>query len=113
MIGSTYIPQGNFIFVQGIEGAKAYQMPVGFDKVVLWDTEQDVFYVKALDQIGRPFIAKTCSYQDCETPKPQAEAQAPQVDMSNYISKEQLESVLGRLYVNPQGRIMLSDEPSK
>ena len=97
MVGNTYIPQGNFFFVQGIEGAKAYQMPLGFDKVVLWDTEQDIFYVKALYQIGRPFIDKTCRYEDCETPEPQAAVQAPQVDMSKYISKDELESVLGRL----------------
>ena len=111
MVGNSL--RSNMTFVQGIEGARAYQIPYGFDRVALFDTENDIIYLKAIDDMGRPFIMKAYEYIETDIPGPQAATQVPQIDTSNLISKEQLESILSRLYVNPQGRIMLSDESSK
>lgn len=48
-------PQSNndMIWVQGIEAAKAYQIPNG-NTVVLWDSESQSIYIKSVDNSGMP-----------------------------------------------------------
>lgn len=94
------------IFVQGIEGAKAFQMPYGVTTAILWDTEADLFYVKQIDSMGRPFISKTCSYADYIPPEPAPQQPAEKIDTSNFITKEYLDQVLNQLFVGEKGRVV-------
>jgi len=98
-------PASQQIFVQGIEAAKAYQIPYGMNAVILWDTEKDLFYVKQLDSMGRPYIAKICSYTDYVEPEPEP-APVQNVDTAKFITKEYLDQVLSQLFVGEKGRIV-------
>lgn len=105
-------PQQNLIFhafVQGIEGARAFQMPYGYNTAILWDTESDLFYVKKIDQMGRPYIEKTCQYHDVE-PEPAVSA-AQNIDTTQFITKEYFDQVLSQLIVGEKGRVV-RDEPN-
>lgn len=103
-------PQNPFqqIFVQGIEGARAYQLPYGVTAAVLWDSEKDLFYLKQVDQMGRPFIAKICSYADYVEPEKTAE-DTKQIDTSGLVTKEYLDHVLSHLSVGERGRIVIDE----
>lgn len=48
-------PMNGLIRVTGIDGAKAYQMPPN-SSVALFDSGQDIFYVKTTDGAGFPTI---------------------------------------------------------
>lgn len=57
----------NLIRVTGIDGAKAYQMPPN-STVALFDSNEDVMYVKSTDGAGFPTI-RTFSFSPMEQPK--------------------------------------------
>lgn len=95
------------IFVQGIEGARAYQLPYGVTSAILWDAEKDLFYVKKVDAMGRPSIVKTCSYTDYVEPEPVPPVtQMPDIDTSSFVTKEYLNQVLNQLFVGEKGRVV-------
>lgn len=53
-----YYPQNNnsgFIWVQGEAGAKSYLVAPG-STVTLWDSEQNIIYIKSADASGMPSI---------------------------------------------------------
>jgi hypothetical protein len=78
-------------WVQGIEGAKAYQLNPN-SNVILLDSESDKFYIKTSDNIGM------CNLRVFEfteiTNNPQAVQKQPEIDMSNYVTKSELEDAL-------------------
>ena len=58
MNNQQFLPQiqtQNLIRVNGIEGAKAYQMPAN-STVALFDSNEDVMYIKTTDGAGFPSI---------------------------------------------------------
>lgn len=68
-------------WVQGIEGAKAYQL-IPNSNVVLLDSESDKFYIKSSDNVGMCTL-RTFSYtEEFEHPKEQ------------YVTKSELEATL-------------------
>lgn len=103
--GYTPQPQMALIYVHGIDGANAYQMPPGVTKVILWDDEVDSFYIKALDDMGRPKVIAWKDFVDHVIP--QAPEQ-PVADTSMYITKADLKQYLSQLYVGERGRIMFN-----
>ena len=66
--------QAPFVYVHGIEGANAYQLPQGVTRQLLWDDEKDSFYVKALEQYLAP------------VPRPAYVVQNPNCCGSNYYN---------------------------
>lgn len=71
------------IRVTGVDGAKAYQMPPN-SITALFDSSEDIFYVKSTDGAGFPTIK---AYQFTEI-----QEQAKQnVQMTDYISREEFE----------------------
>ena len=86
------------IYVHGIEGANAYQLPMGVMRQILWDDEQPRFYIKALDEFGRPKVVADNDFQPhVEPPKDQtAGANGAQVDLSDYPTRKDLEDFLNK-----------------
>jgi len=81
-------PQTNgIVWVQGIEGAKAYQL-VPNSNAILMDSENDGrFYIKVSDNVGMCNL-RTFSYTEVtSTP-------VKQVDMSEYVTRKELENAL-------------------
>lgn len=85
--------QGNaIIWVQGLAGAKSYLVAPG-TTVMLMDSEESVFYIKSADQSGMPTL-RAFDYKEraAEQPVP-----AQGVDMSAYVTREELEKKLAEL----------------
>lgn len=75
------------IWVQGIEGAKAYQLSPN-SNAILMDSENDGrFYIKVSDNVGMCNLRRF-KYQE------ETETQTPQVDMSQYVTRQELENAL-------------------
>lgn len=103
-------------YVHGIEGANAYQMPFGVTKVILWDNDVDSFYIKIIDEMGRPRVVAWKDFVDHVEPEPK---ESSPVDMGKYVTKEDLaglmtktdfEKVLSELMVGVGGKVVRSNE---
>lgn len=81
--------QNAIIWVQGEAGAKAY--PVAPNTTVqLWDSEEQVIYLKSADASGMPSL-KTLDYTIRETKPHISVAEKPQIDMSGFITRDEFE----------------------
>ena len=80
-------PVHGFVYVNGIEGAKAYQMPPN-SEMPLFDAGGDVMYIKTTDGAGFPTI-KVC---DVSERTGAANAQA-----SEYVTRDELQRVYADL----------------
>ena len=94
------IPQpvtGNIIWVQGEPGAKAYLVAAG-NTVPLWDSENQVIYLKTVDASGVPSM-RVLDYT--ERNQAQAPKQPPQIDLTQYITRDELEDILAERLKRP------------
>lgn len=96
--------QQQLVYVHGIDGANAYQLPQGVTKQILWDDDMDSFYIKAIDDMGRPRVIAWKDFTDHVIPPAQETQQAPAVDTSQFITKEDFAQMLNRLYVGERGK---------
>lgn len=94
------------IFVQGEAGANAFQMPMGCNFIILWEADRSIprFYIKQLDQTGRPLPVESYDYERHIDPPV-----VKQSDLSNYLTIDQFRDLLGHLSVNGEGRIVLNE----
>ena len=83
-----YQPQQGIIWVQGMEGAKAYPVASG-NSVLLMDSEESVFYIKSTDQSGMPQPLRIFEYKE-KNAQPQVE----------YVTKDELNKALAELRRN-------------
>ena len=123
---NPYEPQ----YVTGIEGANAYQMPPGVSQMILWDTDSDCFYIKKLDEIGRPRVVAWRDFSDHIIPAPEnqngsevqqsvdmsvyptkkdLEDMLEKYNMTNYLTKDEFEKALSQLCVGERGRIVRNE----
>lgn len=122
---NMYEPQ----YVTGIEGANAYQMPPGISQMILWDTDRDCFYIKKVDEIGRPKVVAWKDFSDHVEPlenqngsmaqpaidmsvyptKKDLEDMLEKYNMTNYLTKDEFEKILGQLCVGERGRIVRNE----
>ena len=80
------------IWVQGIEGAKAYQMPPN-SNIQLMDSENDgVFYIKVTDNIG---MATLRVFRYSEVTSREMKKDTP--DLSEYVKKSELNDLINGL----------------
>ena len=89
----------NLIRVNGIEGAKAYQMSAN-SIVSLFDANEDIMYIKSTDGAGFPSI-RTFSFTEVK----EENKSAQQVD---YISREEFEEFKKELMNNGKQSISRS-----
>lgn len=85
-------PNANTInWVQGIEGAKAYNL-MPKENVVLMDSEvNDKFYIKICDDIGR------CTLRVFRYTEEVEEKPVPTADLSEYVKKSELQALLNEM----------------
>lgn len=81
--------QNGITWVQGIEGAKAFQlMPTS--NVILMDSENDRFYIKTCDNVG---MCNLRIFDYVETTNTQSKP-VESVDLSNYVTRDELNEIL-------------------
>jgi len=85
---NQYLQRNNgILWVQGIEGAKAWQLPAN-SNVMLLDSETDGrFYIKTSDNIGMCNL-RVFEYKEITTQP------ANKVDMSQYVTRQELETAI-------------------
>ena len=91
----NFAQHGSINWVQGLEGAKAYPVMAGSEGVVLFDSDSDRFFIKSADQSGMPRM-RVFDYHEI-TNQPKQNNEIKQVDMSGYVTKEELEERLKEL----------------
>ena len=80
-------------WVQGVEGAKAYQMPPN-GILLLMDSENDgFFYIKSTDNIGMSTL-RTFKYTEVKTSEVNA---IPMPDLSEYVKKDELQGLIEKM----------------
>ena len=94
----TQQASSGIIWVDGEVGAKAFQMPAGTNgPVALWDTNDQVIYLKSMNQMGMPNPLQKIRYQMEEVPQMLPAGQqtsgntAP--DMSGYVTKDDINAL--------------------
>lgn len=89
---NPYYPQtsNGIVWVQGIEGAKAYQLMPN-SNVQLMDSENDgVFYIKVSDNVGMCTL-RTFKYTEVTN-----EPSTPNIDLSNYVTRNELNESIAK-----------------
>lgn len=87
-----YRPQtNNIMWVQGVEGAKAYQLAPNTN-AMLMDSENDgIFYIKTSDNIGMCNL-RVFKYEEIKgTPT------TPQIDTSQFVTRAELNELLEKM----------------
>jgi len=85
-------PDTNMIWVQGDSGAKAYPVQNG-KSVVLFDSEEKRFFIKAVDVNGMPLPLKVFNYSEAiETEDTKSE-----IDTSQFITRDEFDEVISSL----------------
>ncbi len=79
------------IWVQGIEGAKAYQMPANSNIMLLDSDNEGVFYIKTSDNIG---MCNLRIFDYTERTAENMSNTAVAVDMSQYVTHDELNEII-------------------
>ena len=96
-------PQDNSInWVQGEAGAKSYPVAPS-QSVMLMDSENEVFYIKTVDASGMPLPLRIFDYKERNAQEKEIE-EVPQIDMSNYITREEFEKRMNGINNSRKGR---------
>lgn len=83
-------PNTGITWVQGVEGAKGFQLMPN-SNALLMDSENDgIFYIKVCDNIGMCSL-RTFRYEELQTIARKPEQN---IDFSQYITRDELESIL-------------------
>lgn len=80
-------PNNGIVWVQGLEGAKAYPVGAG-NNVLLMDSEASVFYIKSTDQSGMPMPLRVFDYTE------RSQQSAPVAD---YVTRDEFEQKIAEL----------------
>lgn len=81
-------------WVQGIEGAKAWFMSPN-SNVILMDSENDgIFYIKVSDNVG---MCNLRTFRYTEITGQASQKPEPQIDLSEYVKKSELESLINSM----------------
>lgn len=102
----NYMTNSNSInWVQGIEGAKGYRLPENSNAILL-DSENERFYIKSTDNIG---MATLRIFDYVEVTNNANTTPAQQVDMSQYVTRDELEALLKEVKANAKSTISTNE----
>ncbi len=92
--------QNNLIWVKGKQNARSMQLPPN-STVILLDSEVGKFYIKTTDDIG---LGKLRVFSYIEQPDQDSNNNTvtPDLDLSNYVTKEQLQNKIKEITHNEQ-----------
>lgn len=93
-------PTGGPIWVQGEAGAKSYLVAPG-NTVLLMDSEGSVFYLKSVDVQGIPQPLRIFDYTERGGAPTQKATPAPQIDLTPYVTRDELEDILTKRLQRP------------
>ena len=92
-------PQNNgIIWVNGKAEADGYLVAPN-SAVPLWDANNPVIYLRQADSTGKPSTKVFDLVERTDSPTPQQDA--PQIDMSRYVTIDQLEDILAERFKRP------------
>lgn len=93
------VETNGIIWVQGEAGAKAYLVAPG-STVALWDSENQTIYLKSVDMSGMPSM-RVIDYTERVGTQNKASSPAPQVDFTQFVTRDQLEDILAERLKRP------------
>lgn len=82
-------------WVQGIEGAKAYQIPQN-SNIILMDSEKNRMYIKTSDNIGMCNL-RIFDFTEVTETSQGHNSVATQPDLSQYVTRDELNNILEQL----------------
>lgn len=98
-IGPAGGPQnGGIIWVSGKAEADGYLVAPN-SAVALWDANNPVIYLRKADSTGKPSTVVYDLVERTDSPAPRPAA--PQVDLSQFITRDQLEDILAERLKRP------------
>ena len=87
----SYQPRTNGItWVQGVEGAKAYQLMPNSNTILLDSENEGVFYIKTSDNVGMCNL-RIFKYEEIHNTPTQ------QIDTSQFVTRSELEEIIAQL----------------
>ena len=89
----------DILYVNGVESAKAYQVPAG-SAVVLWDENDPIFYVKKRDASGQETPMKRFRYVEEADEYGSSEAYVTKEDLN--VFKDEIMDLLTKPESNPK-----------
>lgn len=99
--GTPTTATNNIIWVQGIEGAKAWQLAPN-SMAILLDSETDgKMYIKVTDNIGMGSL-RIFSYVEEVAQPAQVNATTNNLDLSQYVKKDELSVLIKEIINNEQ-----------
>ena len=87
-------------YVSGRAGADAYQLPNGVNNAILFDNDNQRFYIKGYDNNGRPRVLEDNDFQTHVEPEPKVVQ--PNIDMSLYATKDDIKDMMAEAINNIQ-----------
>lgn len=99
--------QNGMIWVSGRQEADGYLIAPN-SAVALWDQNNPVVYLRKADSTGKP---STVVYDLVErTDNPPAQQATPTVDLTQYITRDELESILAERLKKPSKPVKAKEE---
>ena len=96
-------PSNGIVWVQGESAAKSYPVAPN-TTVMLLDSESSTFYLKTSDASGMPLPLRVFDYKERTQNGSNLPTNAPQgglaVDLSNYVTYDQLNEILDNMVQN-------------
>lgn len=93
-------PSNGVVWVQGLSAAKSYPVAPN-TTVMLLDSESSTFYLKTSDASGMPLPLRVFDYKERTQNGSNLPTNAPQgglaVDLSNYVTYDQLNEILDNM----------------
>lgn len=80
-------PATNIVWVQGVEGAKGYQVPNRSNTILLDSENENTMYIVSSDEVGMRKM-RVFHFEEIEVKQP------GQVDMSQYCTKDDVRNII-------------------
>ena len=80
-------PTSNIIWVQGVEGAKGYQLPAKANMLVMDSENENTMYIISSDEVGMRKM-RVFKFEEIE------QKHATPADMSQYATKDDVRSII-------------------